>query len=212
MENPSRWRAYRIPTCTSWQSARLHLATKRVLPRRYYSLASQEGNVWTTFQSKGVARLLCYKHVRSWFQTPTLRGECLREQRQWRLHHGLCRRHHGHRRSYKGEQDLWEDTRENATQAYWILGSWREALLSWKTDSQWRKLLWHQARRRLHRNNATRGQHDQMQPSTYTWHSSKQSYICRLRTTDTGPTQGLQTSSRKTTVAFFHAARHLLLD
>ena len=35
-------------------------ATKGVLPGWYYTMASQKGNVWTTLQSKGVARLLCY--------------------------------------------------------------------------------------------------------------------------------------------------------
>ena len=56
-----------ISTCTAWQSARLHLATKRILPGRYYSLAPQEGNVRTTFQSEIVARLLCNKHGGTWF-------------------------------------------------------------------------------------------------------------------------------------------------
>ena len=75
-----------------------------------------------------------------------------------------------------------------------------------------RKLLWHQARRRLHRSNTTGGQHDQMQPSTYTRYISKKIYIRRRRTTYSRPTPGLPTSSGKATVAFFHPTRHFLLD
>ena len=48
-------------------------------------------------------------------------------------------------------------------------------------------------------------------PAPYT-SSSKQIYICRLRTSYTGPTQGLQKSSRKATVAFLDQTGHILLN
>ena len=184
-----------LSTCRSSNSRSLYVSTSRVLQRLWPDrLAAQQSHIWTTQQSKGLAKSPSKGDATIGTTTPCEWAQRLRNTWRRRLHPMLRGRPPFHWSTGDGQQAVPEHSATPFTTSNRRAHSRQHHQLFGQKHLQQRWLLRDQPSRSLHNRGVGRSQHAQLQPSTSTRQQHSESNFQRWNKNSTKknmqPTEG----------------------